>query len=253
MQEQIVLVTGAAQGIGRAISDAFLRKGATVYLADLDAQAGHETLEQLKHLGGQAHFVQTDVREENEIKRVVERIGSAHNRLDVLVNNAGIGTHEPIESLSVQAFDDVLAVNLRAPFILAKYAAPLLRNADTGNIINIASTRALMSEPDTEPYSASKGGIVALTHALAVSLGPNIRVNAISPGWIEVSDWKKASARSQPNHRPQDLSQHPVGRVGRPDDIANACIFITSPEASFMTGQNLVIDGGMTIKMIYEH
>lgn len=252
MQTKVVVVTGAAQGIGLAISETFLRLGTIVYLADNDGEAGQEALERLHSLGGQAYFVETDVRREGDIQSLISKIESDQQRLDIVINNAGIGTHEPIERLPVEAFDNVLAINLRAPFIMTKYATPLLRKAKPGNIINIASTRAFMSEADTEPYSASKGGIVALTHALSISLGPDIRVNAISPGWIEVSDWKKASKRSTPNHSPQDLSQHPVGRVGTPYDIGNACVFLTSTEASFITGQNLVIDGGMTIKMIYE-
>lgn len=147
----------------------------------------------------------------------------------------------------------ILSVNLRGPFMVCKYAVPLLRQAKPGVIINIASTRASMSEADTEPYSASKGGIVALTHALAISLGPDIRVNAISPGWIEVGDWKKRQTRTEPEHRPQDRSQHPVGRVGTPADIASAALYLASDHASFITGQNMTIDGGMTVKMIYEH
>ncbi|MGC8779158.1 MAG: SDR family oxidoreductase, partial [Candidatus Caldatribacteriaceae bacterium] len=119
-------------------------------------------------------------------------------------------------------------------------------------IVNIASTRALMSEPHTEAYSAAKGGVLSLTHALAVSLAPrHIRVNAISPGWIEVSVWKKKALRKEPELRPIDHLQHPAGRVGRPEDIASACLFLASPEAGFITGANLVIDGGMTVKMLY--
>jgi NAD(P)-dependent dehydrogenase (short-subunit alcohol dehydrogenase family) len=120
-----------------------------------------------------------------------------------------------------------------------------------GSIVNIASTRALQSEANTEAYSASKGGVVALTHALAVSLGPDIRVNCISPGWIAVDDWKKSARRKQPVLRPEDHAQHPVGRVGHPEDIAALAAYLISSKASFITGQNFVVDGGMTKKMIY--
>jgi NAD(P)-dependent dehydrogenase (short-subunit alcohol dehydrogenase family) len=142
----------------------------------------------------------------------------------------------------VADWDRVLAVNLRGPFLCARDTAPLLRRAGSAVIINIASTRALMSEPDNEAYAASKGGLLALTHALANSLGPAIRVNAIAPGWIHT--------RGEPL-RPEDHAQHPVGRVGRPEDVAQACLFLATAESAFMTGQCLVLDGGMTIKMIY--
>jgi NAD(P)-dependent dehydrogenase (short-subunit alcohol dehydrogenase family) len=127
----------------------------------------------------------------------------------------------------------------------------MARAGKHGAIVNIASTRAFMSEPNTEAYSASKGGIVALTHAMAISLAPHrIRVNCISPGWIEVRDWKKSGERKAPHHTRADRDQHPVGRVGTPEDIAEACEFLAE-HAGFMTGQTIVIDGGMTVKMIY--
>ncbi|WAH36495.1 glucose 1-dehydrogenase [Alicyclobacillus dauci] len=252
MSHRVVIVTGGAQGIGLGISQAFGRCGARVVMADRDAEAGRETAHRLCNEGLDIRFVQTDVSVESDVVRLVDDVVEGDGRIDVVVNNAGIFSHEPIESLPVAVWDKVIGVNLRGPFLMAKYCAPYLRQADPGNIINIASTRALMSEAHTEPYSASKGGIVALTHALAVSLGPDVRVNAVSPGWIEVSDWKKSSRRAIPEHRPEDLAQHPVGRVGTPHDIAQACVYLASLEASFITGQNLVIDGGMTVKMIYE-
>ena len=149
----------------------------------------------------------------------------------------------------MEEWDRVLAVNLRAPYMMARYCADELEK-NRGAIVNIASTRALMSEPDTEPYAASKGGLLALTHSLAVSLGPKVRVNAISPGWIEVSDWKRSDRRKAPEHRPQDLAQHPAGRVGTPPDTAHACLFLASPAAGLITSANLVVDGGMTVRMI---
>jgi NAD(P)-dependent dehydrogenase (short-subunit alcohol dehydrogenase family) len=131
-----------------------------------------------------------------------------------------------------------------------KYCAPYLKK-NKGSIVNIASTRALQSEANTEAYSASKGGIVALTHALSVSLGPEVRVNCVSPGWIETRDWKKQSKREEVRHTRTDELQHPAGRVGRPDDIASLVDYLCSGEAGFITGANFVVDGGMTRKMIY--
>lgn len=175
-----------------------------------------------------------------QVQALMARVGPV---LHVLVNNAGLSWFGPLEEFSVAQFDRVLAVNLRGPYLCARYAAPLLRAAGEGAIINIASTRAIMSEPGGEAYGASKGGILALTHALAISLGPAVRVNAIAPGWIDVAGEPLSAA---------DHAQHPVGRVGCPGDIARACFFLGDPsESGFMTGQTMVIDGGMTRKMIY--
>ncbi|GGJ03604.1 MAG: glucose 1-dehydrogenase [Chloroflexi bacterium] len=250
--DKVVIVTGGAQGIGMAISTAFAREGAKVVIADIDAEAGLEHEARLREIQPDARFVPTDVAEEADVRRLIQTTWDTFSAIHIVVNNAGIGSRGTLWDRPMAEWDRVIAVNLRGPYMMAKYAAPALVQAKPGVIINIASTRALMSEPHTEPYSASKGGILALTHALAVTLGPDVRVNAISPGWIEVSDWKKSSARQTPVLRPEDHAQHPAGRVGRPEDIAAACLFLAGPEAGFITGTNLVVDGGMTIKMIYE-
>lgn len=229
-REKTVAITGAARGIGRAIAAAFAAEGAHVFALDID---------RAEPLPG-VTFVQGDVSDEGAVQAFLEEVGSV---LHVLVNNAAITGMGPLESVPVATFDRVLAINLRGPYLTARYAAPLLREAGEAAIINIASTRALMSEPGGEAYGASKGGLLALTHALANSLAPHIRVNAISPGWINTT----GEPLSQADH-----DQHLVGRVGVPADIAQACLFLASPElSSFMTGQNIVIDGGMTMKMIY--
>jgi len=148
-------------------------------------------------------------------------------------------------------WDRVISVNLRGAYLCSRYATPHMPRGSA--IVNIASTRALMSEPDTEPYAASKAGLLGLTHALALTLGERgIRVNAISPGWIDVSNWKKSSARRQVELSERDHGQHPAGRVGRPEDIAELCLFLSDTQRSgFITGQNFVCDGGMTKKMLY--
>jgi NAD(P)-dependent dehydrogenase (short-subunit alcohol dehydrogenase family) len=152
--------------------------------------------------------------------------------------------------LTLADWQRVIQTNLTGCFLTAKHAATFLRKA-RGAVINIASTRALQSEPHTEAYSASKGGVVALTHALAISLGPDIRVNCISPGWIAVQEWKKKKLRQVLNLTDLDHRQHPAGRVGTPDDIAAMVAYLISEKAGFITGQNFIIDGGMTRKMIY--
>lgn len=249
---KVVIVTGGGQGIGRAISRAFAREGACVVIADIDDEAGLENKEYIISNGGRCIFVHTDVAIEEDVKNMVDEAVKAFDRVDVLINNAGIGTGGTIYTRDMKDWDRVIAVNLRGTYMCSKYAALKMRDLGGGVIINIASTRAFMSEPHTEPYSASKGGIIALTHSLAISLGPDhIRVNSISPGWIEVSEWKKSSQATKPVLTEADHKQHPVGRVGKPEDIANACLFLASEEAGFITGANLTIDGGMTVKMIY--
>lgn len=251
--QRVVIVTGGAQGIGMAISRAFAREGARVAIADIDHTASQELAQQLRHDGFDAASIATDVADEMAVKALVEEVLSRWGTIHVLINNAGIGWTGTLKTRSMAEWDRVINVNLRGPYMMAKYCADALStNSDPGAIVNIASTRAWMSEPHSEPYSASKGGIIALTHSLAISLGPNIRVNALSPGWIDTSQFHPKDR--PPGHRltQADHRQHPVGRVGIPEDVAQATLFLSSPHAQFITGANLMIDGGMTVKMIYD-
>ncbi|WP_028547826.1 glucose 1-dehydrogenase [Paenibacillus sp. UNC451MF] len=250
---KVAAITGGAQGIGKAVSLAFAKAGYEVSIADTDKEAGLETVQEIRQAGGKSLFMRVDVAKEDDISRWMKVTLAELGRLDVLVNNAGISRGGSMLELPVTQFDEVIGVNLRGAFMCSQQAAAIMKRQGSGVILNMASTRALMSEADTEAYSASKGGLLALTHAMAVSLGGyGIRVNAISPGWIETSDWQKASRRQTPVHSERDRLQHPVGRVGNPDDIASACLYLAGNQAGFITGQNLVIDGGMTVKMIYD-
>lgn len=246
---KVAIVTGGGQGIGKAIARHCLERGLKVVIAEADAEAGQETAVELAALGD-IRCVAADVAREEDVQRMVREAVDGYGRLDYLVNNAGIMIRKPVTELSLAEWRRVLDVNLSGVFLGAKHAAPSLRERH-GAIVNIASTRGLMSEPDTEAYSASKGGIIALTHALAVSLGPAVRVNCVSPGWIEVGDWKKRSLRHPVQLREEDHRQHPAGRLGRPEDVASLVLYLLSDEAGFVTGANFVVDGGMTRKMIY--
>ena len=246
---KVGIVTGGAQGIGRAIAQRLHAAGMTVVIADCDAGAADDWLTEIGR-PPRLHAVTADVAREADVQRAVAEAVRIGGRLDALVNNAGFGIWKPIDALTLEEWNRVLAVNLTAMFLMAKHAAPHLRKA-AGAIVNIASTRALQSEPNGESYAASKGGVVSLTHALAVSLGPTVRVNGICPGWIEVRDRQKASRRQAPAYSEADRSQHPVGRVGTPEDIAALAAFLLSGEAGFITGQSFVADGGMTRRMIY--
>ncbi|KAB0670117.1 glucose 1-dehydrogenase [Oryzomonas sagensis] len=248
---RVALVTGGGQGIGKGIAKRLLEEGMAVVIADRDTEAAQETAGEFGPLGD-VHAVTLDVADEAAVAGALAQTLSRFGRLDALINNAGHGSSPPgpVELLELSEWNRVLGTNLTGAFLCTKHAVPALRSAG-GAIVNIASTRALQSEADTEAYSASKGGLVALTHALAVSLGPHIRVNCVSPGWIAVDDWKKSGRRTAPELRPEDHGQHPAGRVGRPEDIAGMVAYLVSPQAGFVTGQNFIVDGGMTRKMIY--
>ncbi|MEC0228548.1 SDR family NAD(P)-dependent oxidoreductase [Paenibacillus alba] len=250
---KIAAITGGGQGIGRAIALAYAKEGYRVSIADVDYDAGMETLSLLKPYTNDALFMKLDISKEEEVRLWMERTAAELGGIDVLVNNAGIMHNEDVFALTAEQFHRVISVNLGGAFLCSQAAARLMKESGKGgSIINMASTRAYMSEANTEAYSASKGGIAALTHAMAVSLGDyGIRVNAISPGWIEVRDWQSGSKKERPVHSEIDRSQHPVGRVGKPEDVASACLYLSSDQAGFITGQNLTIDGGMSVKMIY--
>lgn len=244
----VALVTGAARGIGKGVAASLLRAGWSVVLTDVDEPAGQAAAEELARLGT-VEFIVMDVSDEASVMACIERIEDDFGQIDGLVNNAGIADPDsgPIEQLSLDAWNRRLGTNLTGAFLVAKHSIPMLRESG-GAIVNIASTRALQSEAHTEAYAASKGGLVALTHALAVSLGPTIRVNAVSPGWIDTRE--DAQQQSDPL-RAVDHQQHAVGRVGQPRDIGALVVFLLGPAAGFVTGQNLVADGGMTRQMIY--
>ncbi|WP_150303817.1 SDR family oxidoreductase [Pseudomonas saliphila] len=245
---RVALVTGAARGIGRGVATRLLRDGWSVVLADIDETAGQDAAEELARLGT-VEFVTLDVADEASVIACMERIEEDFGQLDGLVNNAGIADPDngPLEQLSLDSWNRLLATNLTGAFLLSKHAIELLRRRG-GAIVNMASTRAIQSEAQTEAYAASKGGLVALTHAMAVSLGPDIRVNAVSPGWI---DTRPPVQQASDPLRVVDHEQHAAGRVGQPADVAALVAFLLGPDAGFITGQNYVIDGGMTRQMFY--
>lgn len=248
-----ILITGGAQGIGKGLADYFLRQKCNVAITDIDDEAMAACREEYAEFTGQLLVQRCDTISEAAVREAVSLMGDQFGRIDAVVNNAAIADPEtgPIEELELDQWERRLQVNLTGYFLVAKHTIPALRRT-RGSIVNIASTRALQSEPHTEAYAASKGGVVAFTHALAVSLGPAIRVNCISPGWIATDDWQAPSRHKVPQLSERDHHQHPVGRVGRPADIATMVDYLISDAAGFVTGQNFVIDGGMTRKMIYE-
>jgi NAD(P)-dependent dehydrogenase (short-subunit alcohol dehydrogenase family) len=246
---KVAVITGGAQGIGKAVAKRLITEGMRVVIADIDEEAGMETIEEFG-CPEKAIFLRADIANEEDVRRVARETRRNYERVHLLVNNAGIFLSRPVTELSVDEWNRVISVNLTGACLCAKHFATYLKECN-GTIVNIASTRAFMSEANTEAYSASKGGIFALSHALAVSLGPDVRVNCVSPGWIDVWKWKKKSARRETMFTEADRKQHPAGRVGKPEDIASIIVYLASDEASFITGANFIVDGGMTRKMIY--
>lgn len=239
-----VIVTGAARGIGKGVAQTFATAGYNTVIADIDHATGELTASEITKNGGKVIFIPADVSKPGDIKMLVNKTIEHYGEINAVINNAGISRSASVYQLTVEQWDMILNTNLRAMFLLTREAALFMRSNGGGSVVNIASTRALQSEAGWEAYAASKGGIVALTHAMAASLGfDGIRVNCISPGWIETGDYTALSSA--------DHAQHFAGRVGIPADIANACIFLTDDKNGFITGTNLVIDGGMTHKMIY--
>ena len=221
--DKVVVITGGAKGIGQCIAQQFRKEGAQVFIID-------------KTPGD--HYI-GDISQQDVLEAFAAHVIEQAGHVDILVNNA-LPLTKGIDNCTYEQFSYALAVGVTAPFYLAKLLAPHF--APGGSIINISSSRDRMSQPQTESYTAAKGGIAALTHALAVSLGPKIRVNSVSPGWIDTA---------YTVYEGPDASQQPAGRVGNPIDIANAVLFLCSEKASFITGENICIDGGQTKLMIY--
>ena len=249
MRNRTAVISGGAQGIGKVTALSLLKKNVGVAVLDNDKEALREFISECGR-GAALTGLCCDIADEKDVRRALKAAAKKSGGLDYLVNNAAISAGKPLSKLTLREWNRVIGVNLTGMFLLVKHALPFFRKGK-GAIVNIASTRAFMSEPNTEAYSASKGGVFALTHALAMSLGPKIRVNCISPGWIETLSTKKASKREFPRLSEEDHAQHPAGRVGRPEDVAEMVTVLLSGKAGFITGQNFFVDGGMTRKMIY--
>lgn len=234
---KVVVVTGAGNGIGKSIAMEYAKKKAIVIAIDI---VEHNLEEE------NIHFYKADLKSEEQIKAVFEEVVKKYKAVHILINNGAISKfNKDIFDIRLSEFDEVIDVNLRGSFVCSKEFIEANKNESYGRIVNIASTRYNQNEAGWEAYGASKGGLVSLTNTMAISLSSTpITVNAISPGWIQVDNYDELCEN--------DHKQHPSGRVGKPRDIVNTCLFLTHEENDFINGVNIVVDGGMTKKMIYE-
>ncbi len=246
------IVTGGAQGIGEGIARVLAGAGARVVVADVNAERGERVAAALRDGGHEAAFCRTDVSLEEDVRRLMAFTVEAFGGLHVLVNNAGIGVYKTVEEASAEEFDRCIAVNLRGVFLCCKYAIPHLRAAGGGAIVNIASVHAVQNVPGTAPYAASKGGVLALTRQIALDYGRDgIRVNAVCPGWVltPLTEGIFAASGDPEGMRAQVARRQVLGRIGTPEDVGKAVLYLASDDASFVTGTALFVDGGLTAQL----
>ncbi len=244
---KVCIVTGGALGIGRCLTRGLAARGAKVAFVDINRAAGEENAAYINSLSGSASFFHGDIGKEDDLNRFAKEVIDNFTGVDILINNACISRKGLLSGCGYEDFSHVMKVGVLAPYMLTKLFMPHFLPGAC--VLNISSTRAFMSQKDTESYSAAKGGIEALTHAMAASLAGKVRVNAIAPGWIDTGAYHGEGYL--PKHSQADRAQHTSGRVGEPEDILRAAIFLCGEENSFINGQCLTVDGGMTKLMIY--
>ena len=247
--DKIVLITGGSTGIGLATAQAFAREGATVVITGRRTQAGEEAVTLLKAQGAEAYFIQADISVEADAARLLQEIISRYGRLDIAFNNAGSVGGGPLVEMSEAVWDETIAVNLKGTWLSMKYEIQQMLTQDGGIIVNMASNLgAHVVRPMIAPYAAAKAGVLALTQVAALEyIQSNIRINAVSPGPIRTPTSRRGSETDEERDR-RVASALPIGRVGLPEEVANAVLWLSSPEASFVVGHDIVLDGGFTIQ-----
>jgi NAD(P)-dependent dehydrogenase (short-subunit alcohol dehydrogenase family) len=248
LNDKVAVITGAGAGIGAATAQLFAREGAKVVVADYDGNAAGTIA---KHIGAQAVGVTADVRKSADVKAMIDGAVKAFGRIDILVNNAGRGILGTVVTTAEEDWDDIMSVNLKGVFLCSKYAIPVMKANGGGVIVNVASTISVVGIPDRAAYVASKGGVAALTRAMALDhVADKIRVNAVAPGVIWSNYYDKMMQQvPDPVAFKQGLQDRaPMGKIGEPKDIANAILFLASDESSFATGSMMTIDGGYTAR-----
>lgn len=251
LEDKVAIVTGSGMGIGKGIAQVFAHEGAKVVLAEINSEAGEAAGAGLLEAGAEVLFVPTDVSDGKSVQAMVERTIDAFGGIDILVNNAGVGVYKSVLDTSLEDWDRCLDVNLKGVFLCSKYALPHMQARGKGSIVNIASVHAVATVAGVAPYAASKGGVAALTRNMAIDYGPEVRVNAIGPGWVltpliqGIFDGQDDPAAYQKLIEERQVMK----RIGRPEDIGMAALYLAGDEASFVTGATLFVDGGLTAQL----
>ena len=249
LKGKVAMITGAAIGIGAATAVLFAQEGAEVALTDVDTVHGQETCRKIREAGGMCRFYEMDVSNAAHVARATAEIIRDFKRVDILVNNAGIWRPGRVTDLDEETWDRVLDTNLKSVFLVSKHILPVMIQAGGGVVINVASVAGLVGAPEASAYAASKGGIVNLSRSMALDFAPyNIRVNCLCPGMTDTAQGDTVVGHYKPEMNPTEAKRtwQPLQRVGTPEDIAKAALYIASDDAAFMTGSIFVIDGGLT-------
>jgi NAD(P)-dependent dehydrogenase (short-subunit alcohol dehydrogenase family) len=249
LEGKVAAITGAGSGIGRASAILFAKEGAKVVVVCRTPSTGQETVQNIKNDGFEAIFIPADVSKSQDVKEIIAGAVNKYGRLDILFNNAGVNAVAPITEIEEDEWDKIINTNLKGVFLGCKHAIPIMKKQGGGVIINTASTFAYVGKPKMGPYCASKGGIVALTRAIALEVASyNIRVNCIVAGaTLTPMVERSLMASGKPDETRKDyINRHPIGRLGKPEDIANAALYLASGDSSFVTGSSLFVDGGYT-------
>ena len=249
LKNKVAIITGAASGIGRAIAELFAIEGAMIVVADLNETGGKETVEMVRERGGYALYIETDVSKAREVENMIKQAMEKYGRIDILVNNAGMeGRSALTADYPEDEWDRVLAVNLKSVFLCSKYVIPEMFKNCQGVIVNVASIAGMVAFPKAPAYGASKAGVIALTRAMAIEYAPNnIRVNCICPGMIRTPMLER-STKGSLDAEMKLIREEPMGRIGKPEEIAKAALYLASDDSSYVTGSALVVDGGWTIQ-----
>lgn len=251
LKGKAAIVTGAGKGIGWGIAKVFVEEGAKVVIVDWDEESGKKTAKELHDAGGDTLFVKCDVSDEQQVNAMYEKAVQAYGDIDVLVNNAGVGVYKSFMDATMADWDRALSINLKGQILCSRSVVPQMQKRGKGAIVNISSVHAFQTVNGVAPYATSKGGVFALTHAMAIDLAPIIRVNAIAPGWIYTPLIQSIfDSYADPAAQRKEIERRALmKRIGVPEEIGHAAAFLASDEASFITGVQLFVDGGLTAQL----